>query len=152
MVMFHGGGFVVGNLAVNAGLAHTFAEMGGVAVDVDYRLAPEHPFPVPVHDCLDALRWVAAHAHELGIDPARGLLVAGESAGADIALAVAHAYRQGVRGEGLPPLTGIYAPLASAVTRDSVPGKYRDRFVSMEQNADAPVLSAASVAFIRSKY
>ena len=59
MVMCHGGGFCVGNLESGSRLCRVFAEeLGGVAINVGYRLAPEHPFPTPIHDCLDALRWV----------------------------------------------------------------------------------------------
>ena len=60
MVIFHGGGFVVGDLETEAWLCHLFTSLGGVAVDVQYRHAPESPFPGPVFDSFDALKWVSS--------------------------------------------------------------------------------------------
>jgi acetyl esterase len=89
LLYIHGGGFVLGDLDMfHASLLHLVDELGVVIVSVDYRLAPEHPFPAPVEDCYAALNWTAAKAAELGIDPAR-LGVAGESAGGGLAAAVA---------------------------------------------------------------
>jgi acetyl esterase/lipase len=89
----HGGGFVTGSantdLASPAGLA---ADAGAVVVSVDYRLAPEQPFPAAFDDCWAALCWLAESAGELGVDPAR-LAVGGISAGAGIAAGVALAAR-----------------------------------------------------------
>ena len=58
-VVYHGGGFVFGGLDNETILCRQFVELGGVAVNVDYRLAPEHPFPEPVYDAFDALKWVS---------------------------------------------------------------------------------------------
>jgi acetyl esterase len=86
---FHGGAFWMGNLAMDESwcgfLAH---DAGVVVVSVDYRLAPEHSFPVGVNDCYAALEWVANHAAELRVDPTR-LSVGGESAGGNFAAVVA---------------------------------------------------------------
>jgi acetyl esterase/lipase len=57
-VVYHGGGFVLGGLDDEAILCRNFTQLGGIAVNVDYRLAPEHPFPVPIEDAFDALKWV----------------------------------------------------------------------------------------------
>ncbi|WP_432284676.1 alpha/beta hydrolase [Aminobacter sp. BA135] len=84
----HGGGLVVGRPEVAiAELQQLAADLGAVIVSVDYRLAPEHPFPAGLDDAYAALEWMHASADELGIDPARVALL-GESAGAGLAAAV----------------------------------------------------------------
>jgi acetyl esterase/lipase len=57
--MYHGGGYAVGGLDNETLLLRRWARLGGVAVNVDYRLAPEHPFPVGIHDAYDALKWAS---------------------------------------------------------------------------------------------
>lgn len=85
----HGGGMVMGSLDGGDPLAARLGEeLGAVVVSVDYRLAPEHPYPAGLDDCMDALRWAAAHAERLGADPRR-LVVFGGSAGGGLALATA---------------------------------------------------------------
>ncbi|MFI0779519.1 alpha/beta hydrolase [Streptomyces sp. NPDC021212] len=89
LLYLHGGGFVLREFDMfHAALLRLVDELGVVIVSVDYRLAPEHPFPAPVEDCYAALQWVGAEAQELGVDPAR-VGVGGESAGGGLAAAVA---------------------------------------------------------------
>jgi acetyl esterase len=77
----HGGGFVVGSLDMEHAFAVQVArELGAVVAAVEYRLAPEHPFPAPVEDCYAALTWLHGDATALGIDPER-IAVGGQSAG-----------------------------------------------------------------------
>ncbi|MDE2836378.1 MAG: alpha/beta hydrolase [Chloroflexota bacterium] len=88
-VWFHGGGWVVGSIATNDPTCRALANASGaIIVSVDYRLAPEHRFPIPLDDCYAAMEWAAANAASFGGDPSR-LAVAGSSAGGNLATAVA---------------------------------------------------------------
>jgi acetyl esterase len=84
----HGGGFVLGDAESDQVLPSQLAsELGAIVVSVDYRLAPEHPFPAGLHDCFAALEWTAKNSAELGFDPNR-LAIGGVSAGAGLAAGV----------------------------------------------------------------
>jgi acetyl esterase len=90
MVFFHGGGWVVGSIDTHDGMCRSLANACGcVVVGVDYRLAPEQKFPGALDDCFCATLWAGENAATLlGCDPAR-LIVAGDSAGGNLAAAVA---------------------------------------------------------------
>ena len=93
LLFFHGGGFVVGDLDTHDGTCRQHAVgAGAVVVSVDYRLAPEHPYPAAVDDAWAATQWVAEHGDELGADASR-LAVAGDSAGGTISAAIAQRAR-----------------------------------------------------------
>jgi len=77
----HGGGYVMGDIDMDDRLMKQMVKrIGCVAASVDYRLAPEHPFPTPVEDCYTGLKWLFAHADELGVEPAR-IAIGGPSGG-----------------------------------------------------------------------
>jgi acetyl esterase len=100
LVYFHGGAFVLGDLEANARVSGRYAPAAGVlVVHVDYRLAPEHPYPAGMEDCYAVLEWVFGQAEELGVDPDR-VAVGGSSAGG--CLAAACALR--ARDDGGPPI------------------------------------------------
>jgi acetyl esterase len=112
IVFIHGGGFVVCDIDVYDGVARQLAKRSGIrVVSVDYALAPEHPFPMPLKDCIAAIRWVATEGAAFGIDPTR-IALAGDSAGANLALASTIALRDArnspVRGAAC--IYGCYAP------------------------------------------
>ncbi|MAE96141.1 MAG: alpha/beta hydrolase [Planctomycetota bacterium] len=87
LVYLHGGGWICGSPTTHTKLAHRFAEAGHLVFNVDYRMAPEHPFPTPFDDCLAAVRWAAKEAGSYGGDAAR-LAVGGDSAGGNLTAAV----------------------------------------------------------------
>ena len=89
IVFFHGGGFVVGDLDTHDAPCRLLCRHAGAHIlSVDYRLAPEHPFPTALEDGQAALRWANAHAAGFGADPDR-VAVAGDSAGGNIATIIA---------------------------------------------------------------
>ena len=89
VLYIHGGGFTVGNVAIFDTVTRQMAaEVGAVVISVDYRLAPEDPYPAAVEDCYAALVWTARSARDLGIDTAR-IAVCGGSAGGGLAAAMA---------------------------------------------------------------
>ena len=88
VVYFHGGGWIVGSVALSDNFCRKLANASRCAVlSVEYRLAPEHRYPGAADDAYAATAWAAAHARDLGIDPAR-LAVAGSSAGGNLAAVV----------------------------------------------------------------
>ncbi|HZX96101.1 MAG TPA: alpha/beta hydrolase [Myxococcales bacterium] len=100
LLYLHGGGFVVGSLSTHDRLARELAQrLGARVLSLDYALAPEHPYPEGLDDCVDAARWMAANAAELEMDPSR-LLIGGDSAGASLSAATLLRLRD----EGSAPL------------------------------------------------
>jgi acetyl esterase/lipase len=89
LLWIHGGGYVMGDIEQDDRLMKQLVKrIGCVAVSVDYRLAPEHPFPAPVEDCYAGLKWLSAHAPELSVDPAR-IAIGGASGGGGLAAGLA---------------------------------------------------------------
>jgi len=85
-VFIHGGGWMAGSLATHRKLGMQFAEHGYLTINVDYRLAPEHPFPAGFDDCVFAAKWAAENARRWNGDSSR-MTIAGDSAGANLAAA-----------------------------------------------------------------
>jgi acetyl esterase len=93
LLYFHGGGFTVGSVATHEPLCRHLAHLAHCAVvSVDYRLAPDHPFPTAVHDAWDSLAWLRTEAASLGLDRAR-IALGGDSAGGTLAAVTAIAAR-----------------------------------------------------------
>lgn len=137
-VMYHGGGFCLGGLDNETLLLRRWTQLGGVAVNVDYRLAPEHQFPVPVEDAYDALKWTAANFDKLGANPKKGFILGGNSAGANFASVLSLLY---LKEQHFPRLTGLYLSILPCMHLDIVPEKYKHLYLSREQNKDAPGLN-----------
>jgi acetyl esterase len=117
LVYFHGGGWVTGSIDTHDGPARAIARRSGiVVVSVDYRLAPENPFPAPVDDAWTATQWVASHAADLNLDPDR-IGVGGDSAGGTLATVVAARARH--HGVPLALQLLLYPPTSSAADTPS---------------------------------
>ncbi|MCU4185633.1 alpha/beta hydrolase [Acidiferrimicrobium sp. IK] len=100
VLYLHGGGMILGSVPIFDGPVSRYVAHTGVPMlSIDYRLAPEHPYPTPVEDAYASLVWLAGHATELGVDPDR-IAVMGDSAGGGLAAAVAILSRD----RGGPPL------------------------------------------------
>ncbi|KAJ6537143.1 Alpha/Beta hydrolase protein [Mycena capillaripes] len=142
LVYIHGGAFVTGDLDVDDFFLRTISVDFRISiVNVDYRLAPEHPFPTGVNDCYAALKWTASNTSEISGALAKGFLVGGLSAGGSYVAAVTHRARydlffkdRKITGHILQVPTLLH-PLAA------IPEKFKADLLSMEQNKDAPMLS-----------
>ena len=99
LVWLHGGGWVIGAPDLSLGETDSLANLANTKVlSLDYRMAPEHPFPAAYDDSIAAVQWVFDHADELGIDP-RKVVVGGDSAGGNLAAAVAQHSASQLRGQ-----------------------------------------------------
>lgn len=139
VVYFHGGGHVIGSIGLMDNIARELAHgAGAVVVSVGYRLAPENPYPAGLDDCEAVTRWALANADRLGISP-RSIAVAGESAGGNLAAAVALRLRDS--GEnGLAGQVLLYPGVAGSRVFPSI-----DEF-------DGLVLNRQSMANFRGAY
>ncbi|KAI0783539.1 alpha/beta hydrolase fold-domain-containing protein [Abortiporus biennis] len=145
LVWFHGGGWTVGGPEMDdLILRRVCFELKISIVNVDYRMAPEFPFPVPVNDCYEAIKWAADHASHLSASTARGLLIGGCSAGGNIAAALALRARDDPyfgKEEG-KVITGQFLQVPVVIHPDVIPAEYKSELLSYEQNKNAPVLTA----------
>ena len=140
VMLFHGGGWAVGSLdAYDAIASRVAADVGAVVVSVDYRLAPDHPYPAGLRDAWDATVWVVEHAGDLGVDGAR-LAVLGDSAGGNLAAVVC----QRARDEGGPAIRhqSLVYPATDLTERDDL----------VAPDARTPVLSERLLRGFRSFY
>ncbi|WP_137290502.1 alpha/beta hydrolase [Natronorubrum halophilum] len=139
-MFFHGGGFVAGGLESHDQFCRTFVNTADVAVvAVDYRLAPEHPFPAAVEDAYAATEWVAENATEFGCDPDE-LAVAGDSAGGNLAAVVARMARD----RGGPDIAYqvlLYPPVSHHQDWDSI-----------DENGEGYFITKADLAWFDEQY
>jgi acetyl esterase len=139
VAFFHGGGFVIGDLETHDNVCRDICRGArAVVVSVDYRLAPEHPFPAGVDDAVAATRWVVSHAPELGGTGIVG--VAGDSAGGNFSAVVA----QQLRDEGIP----LAAQFLIYPAVDHVAAQYP----SVEQNGSGYLLDVETMDWFYKHY
>jgi acetyl esterase len=120
LIYFHGGGWVLGTRDTYDRVCRALARVSGVIViSVEYRLAPEHPFPAPGEDAVAAARWVLENARSFGMDPLR-VAVGGDSAGGNLAAVVA----QALRGDAVRPAFQLLVYPATDLTRSQPSHKF----------------------------
>lgn len=140
LVFLHGGGWTLGTLDSADDICAELARRGEcVVVSVDYRLAPEHPFPAALDDAYAALAWAAETAESFGGDPDH-LQVGGTSAGGNLAAATALRVRE-FGGPGLAHQLLLYPMISPALDTDSV-----------AEQADGPLLTRADLAWFWEQY
>lgn len=140
LVFFHGGGWTIGDLDTHDVVCRQLANGARCAVfSVDYRLAPEHPFPAAVDDCIAATRFISIHAKELKVDAGR-IAVGGDSAGGNLA-AVVCLHARDNRGPALAFQLLIYPATDQ-----------RGGFPSHERNGKGYLLTKESMDFFRACY
>ena len=139
LVFYHGGGFVIGDLETHDKECRLLcANAGCIVIAVDYRLAPESPFPAAVEDAWAALEWVAGEGEQLGVDTAR-LAVGGDSAGGNLAAVVALMARD----------ASIDLKLQMLVYPATDASKHHDSFT---ENVDGPLLTVEVIEWFWSHY
>ena len=157
IVLFFGGGFVLGNPTQMATFARSLVKrFDAVVVAPTYRLAPEHPFPTGVNDGWDAVLWIAENATtKLHANPDRGFIVGGTSSGGSIANVCTHKARDR---QLQPPITGNWlgcAPVRLAPKDETkLRPEYRERLLSrtQEECINGPVLSPAFMRIMKHFY
>ena len=144
ILYLHGGGMVIGNLDSHAGLCARLSQSSGMAVlALDYRLAPEHPFPAALEDAQAAWFWLRAHAPELGIHPEK-LAVAGDSAGGNLTAALIHLLlSQAAPDPASRPKAQVLLYPWLDMAQD---------WPSLQSMATGPVLSRAAIDWFRQQY
>ncbi len=135
LVFFHGGGFVICDLDTHDEPCRMLCRHAGVQVlSVDYRLAPEHPFPAGARDALAAFRWAVAHAAELGADPRR-VAVGGDSAGGNLSAVTAQ--RSARDGGPAPALQLLIYPVVNLTEARTASGRlFADGFYLTENDRE----------------
>ena len=136
IVLFHGGGFIVGSMEMHTRPGRDFARAyGAVVVSAGYRLAPEHLFPASVQDAVETTRWMAEFAGDVfGADLNTGFVVGGSSAGAQAAAVAASEARQKAVWGDLPQPTALFLSIPALLVEEIVPAKYKAMYTSHTQS------------------
>ncbi|KAH7025555.1 alpha/beta hydrolase fold-domain-containing protein [Macrophomina phaseolina] len=150
VVLMHAGGFLTGNNAQLSSIARALVALYSATVlSISYRLAPAHPFPAAAHDAWDSISWAAIHSHTLGADPDAGFVIAGGSAGANLAAVVT---QKAVNEKLSPPPTGAWLSVPLLLDDSIVPEEHRHLWLSRKQNPDALFLNNASLEALFASY
>ena len=143
IVFCFGGGFISGDKEAGTGFARAFVRLfSAVVVNISYRLAPQHKFPVSQYDGLDSVKWLAENASSISADPTKGFIVGGISAGGTLAAVISTEFQA----EKLKyPLTGQWLCVPTLVSKEILPEKYQPYYLSPEHNKNAPILPTSAL-------
>ncbi|KAH5125483.1 hypothetical protein HBH71_007400 [Parastagonospora nodorum] len=151
----HGGGFVTGGLETDDKTCRAIAKRCSICVlSIEYRLAPEHPFPVGFEDCWEVLSWASTKEAEvqLNFDLKKGFLVGGTSAGANFTAGLAHRYHHSPPSPSSAPITGLAFWAGSWCHTDVRPAHLKPYIFSVDEIDDAPGLTKSSIDYFWKKY
>ncbi|KAF8489931.1 alpha/beta hydrolase fold-domain-containing protein [Hysterangium stoloniferum] len=151
LVWIFGGGWCSGTLDNADTLLRSLSvDLRISCVAVDYRKAPEHPFPTPLNDAYASLKWVVENAQLISIDVHRGLIVGGISTGGNLAAAMVQRAMNDpdLRGK----ITGQVLVTPALLSASAYPVKFKDELLSLEQNSDASILSGELIRLFWETY
>lgn len=151
-IYMHGGGFVTGSLETDDRTCRAWAKaLDVVVVSIEYRLAPEHPFPAGFEDCWDVVEWATTPSAQraLNIDPNKGFLLGGTSAGGNFTAGLAQRFLSHALS---PQITGLLFLASSFCHPDVRPDAYRSQILSVDEIDDAPGLTKSSIEYFWKKY
>ncbi|KAF9255046.1 hypothetical protein L218DRAFT_1008990 [Marasmius fiardii PR-910] len=150
----HGGGWITGDVHMDDyHHRRTSVDLRISIVSFEYRLAPEHPFPIPPNDSFAGLKYVATHPELFSASLKKGFIVGGPSAGGNIAAVLAHRARDDpFFTRNGTPITGQVLQIPCLIHTGAYPDRYKSSLLSMEQNKDAPSLSKPAAELLLSLY
>ncbi|KAL4244525.1 AB hydrolase superfamily protein [Abortiporus biennis] len=147
-IWLHGGGWTIGAPEMDDFiLRRVCVELKISIVNVEYRTAPEFPFPIPINDCYDAVKWVISNASELNASPKKGLILGGSSAGGNMTAAIALRARDDPffnKAEG-KCITGQFLQFPSTIHPDVIPAEYKSELLSLKQHEYGPVITLKEI-------
>lgn len=144
----HGGGFAMGDLNMDDGGCRVLSSAGIVVVSIDYRLSPQHKFPVPLDDCVTGLQWALKNAKSLGASPDKAL-IAGASAGGNLALATALKVIDAGQGDSI---LGVIAQVPITIHPSALPEGLKSKYKAIEQHAEHTVNTANAMEAFTAAY
>jgi acetyl esterase/lipase len=154
-VYMHGGGFVKGGLETDDKTCRAIAKScNNCVLSIEYRLAPEHPFPAGFEDCWEVLSWASTEeaAAQLKVNLTKGFLVGGTSAGANFTAGLAHRYHHSPPSPTAPPITGLVFWAGSWCHPDVRPTPLKPYILSVDEIDDAPGLTKSSIEYFFQQY
>ncbi|KAJ8516841.1 hypothetical protein ONZ45_g5911 [Pleurotus djamor] len=145
LVWFHAGGWMGGTLDLDDyHLRIVATELQISILNVDYRLAPENPFPIGLNDSFAAVKWAASQAPSLQASLSKGFIIGGSSTGSNFAAVIAHKARDDAFFAD-KPITGQFLQFPIVLHPDAYPEEFKPELMSMRKNADAPFLGRQQI-------